>query len=231
MAVPYAIHEVSPMSKVTPSALRGLSVAAGTVGLAAVGVAVAAGQACAAESGLPGLDGNGLPVSTNAVPAVMGAVAHNQGSIAGIPLRGLPVVGQLSGALNDASPTSDSLPGLGYADLGSLPVTRSRPVPAAAAASTRTAAAPATPAAATPAAGAAGLSPVEQAGRPAATATTAGVAPASQTGPLDNVTNALHGLPIAGQLSGPGHSLPVLGGLSGGLPLGGLTDGLAALGG
>ncbi|MBS2538523.1 hypothetical protein KGQ20_37840, partial [Catenulispora sp. NF23] len=117
------------MSKVTPSALRGLSVAAGTVGLVAVGAAVAAGQASAADSGLPGLDGNGLPVSTNAVPAVVGAVAHNHGTIAGIPLSGLPVVGQMSGMLDSASPTADSLPGLGYADLGELPVGRSRPMP------------------------------------------------------------------------------------------------------
>jgi len=45
---------------------------------------------------------------------------------------------------------------------------------------------------------------------------------------------ALHGLPIAGQLSGPGQSLPVVGGLTGGLPLaglGGLTSGLSGIGG
>ncbi|MBS2538734.1 hypothetical protein KGQ20_38910, partial [Catenulispora sp. NF23] len=55
--------------------------------------------------------------------------------------------------------------------------------------------------------------------------------PNAQTGPLDTVTNALHGLPIAGQLAGPGGSLPVIGGLGGGLPLSGLTGGLAGLGG
>jgi hypothetical protein len=49
----------------------------------------------------------------------------------------------------------------------------------------------------------------------------AAAAKAAQSGPLDNVTNALHGLPIAGSLTG---NLP-LGGL------GGLTGGLAGLGG
>ena len=225
------------MSKVTPSALRGLSVAAGTVGLVAVGAAVAAGQASAADSGLPGLDGNGLPVSTNAVPAVVGAVAHNHGTIAGIPLSGLPVVGQMSGMLDSASPTADSLPGLGYADLGELPVGRSRPMPGRAAyapqhaapahtAPFHTAAPVAAPAPAIPPAAA----PMPQA--PAqAPAPAAAPVPNAQTGPLDSVTNALHGLPIAGQLAGPGGSLPVIGGLGGGLPLGGLTGGLAGLGG
>jgi hypothetical protein len=234
------------MSKVTPSALRGLSVAAGTVGLAAVGAAVAAGQACAAESGPAGLAGGGLPVSTNALPAVVGAMAHNHGTIAGIPLAGLPVLGQLPGMLDNASPASDALPGLGYADLGELPITRSRAVPDAESAR----AAHAAPHAAAP--HAAHTAPVTalpaepvgpafppaaaplQASAPMAAPVPAAPVPNAQTGPLDSVTNALHGLPIAGQLAGLGHSLPVVGGLAGGLPLSGLsglTGGLSSLGG
>lgn len=224
------------MSKVTPSALRGLSVAAGTVGLAAVGAAVAAGQACAAESG-PSLAGGGLPVSTNAVPAVFGAFAHNHGTIAGIPLSQLsqlsqlPGVGQLPEMLDNASPASDALPGLGYADLGEVPGTRSRPVPGAEPQGVRTThvarhAAPKAapkPAAPAPPASAPAVAPSPHAAAPAAAPV-----PNAQTGPLDTVTNALHGLPIAGQLSGPGRSLPVVGGLAGG-PLGGL-GGLAGIG-
>lgn len=224
------------MSKVTPSALRGLRVAAGTVGLAAVGAAAAAGQACAAESG-PSLAGGGLPVSTNAVPAVFGALGHNHGMIAGIPLSQLsrlPGLGPLPGMLDSASPASDALPGLGHADLGEVPLTRSRPVPGAQPQGVRTthvarhAAPKAAPAPAAPAPAAPAAVPAAQAAVPAAAPV-----PNAQTGPLDTVTNALHGLPIAGQLAGPGHSLPVLGGLSGG-PLSGLgrlTGGLASIGG
>jgi hypothetical protein len=222
------------MSKVIPSALRGLSVAAGTVGLAAVGAAVAAGQACAAESG-PSLAGGGLPVSTNAVPAVMGAVAHNHGTIAGIPLSGLPFLGQLPGMMDNASPASDALPGLGYADLGELPVTRSRPLPGAAPHGVRTTHV-AQHAAVAHAAPVAAPAPAKPAVAPAAQAPVRTVtpAPAAQNNPLDGVTNALHGLPIAGQLAGPGQSLPVVGGLADGLPLsglGGLTGGLEGIGG
>jgi preprotein translocase subunit SecG len=242
------------MSKVTPSALRGLSVAAGTVGLAAVGAAAMAGQACAAESGVSGLAGGGLPVSTNAVPAVFGAVAHNHGTIAGIPLSGLPVLSQLPGMMDDASPVSDALPGLGYADLGELPVTRSRvaepqraayvPQHAAVHAAhaihadpATTAPAPAAPAQ-TPSPAAAPAAPMPQAPAQAPTQLPPAQAAAAKAGPLDNVTNALHGLPIAGQLAGPGGSLPVVGGLTGGGSplgglggLGGLTGGLSDLGG
>ena len=223
------------MSKVTPSALRGLSVAAGTVGLAAAGAAAMAGQACAAESGVAGLAGGGLPVSTNAVPAVLGAVAHNHGTIAGIPLSNLLVVGQLPEMLDNASPASDALPGLGYADLGELPVTRSRAIPGAEGVRTthvaqhaapKAAPAPAIPAA-TPSFRPAAM-PMPQAPAPAPAAAPV---PNAQTGPLDNVASALHGLPIAG----PGHSLPVVGGLMGGMPLngalGGLTGGLSRFGG
>lgn len=240
------------MSKVTPSALRGLSVAAGTVGLAAVGAAAMAGQACAAESGVSGLAGGGLPVSTNAVPAVFGAVAHNHGTIAGIPLSGLPVLSQLPGMMDDASPASDALPGLGYADLGELPVTRSRlaepqraayvPQHAAVHAThairtdpATNAPAPAAPAQAQTPAAAPAAAPMPQAPAQAPTQLPPAQAAAAKAGPLDNVTNALHGLPIAGQLTGPGGSLPVVGGLTGGgSPLGGLsglTGGLSNLGG
>ena len=221
------------MSKVTPSALRGLSVAAGTVGLAAAGAAAMAGQACAAESGRTGLAGGGLPVSTNAVPAVLGAVAHNHGTIAGIPLFSLPVLGQLPGMMEVASPASDALPGLGYAEPGELPVTRSRTVPGAesAARATHVArhAAAAHHLAAPHAAPATTTRPPAAPAFPAAPAPVPAAAPVpnAQTGPLDNVTNALHGLPIAGQLAGSGHSLPVVGGLAGGLPLSGLAGGLA----
>ncbi|WP_194907681.1 hypothetical protein [Catenulispora rubra] len=237
------------MSKVTPSALRGLSVAAGTVGLAAVGAAAMAGQASAA-SGVSGLAGGGLPVSTNAVPAVFGAVAHNHGTIAGIPLSGLPVLSELPGIADDASPASDALPGLGYADLGELPVTRSRVAEAqraayvpqhAAVRTTHTVHAdPATsaPAPAAPAQGPAAApaaAPMPQAPAQAPTQLPPAQAAAAKAGPLDNVTNALHGLPIAGQLAGPGGSLPVVGGLTGGgSPLGGLTGlagGLSNFGG
>lgn len=213
------------MSKVTPSALRGLSVAAGTVGLAAAGAALTAGQACAAESG-PSLAGGGLPVSTNAVPAVAGAVAHNHGTIAGIPLSGLPFLGQLPGMVDNASPASDALPGLGYADLGEVPLTRSRAVPGTRPQGVRTthvaqhaaphAAAPhVAPAPAAPAySPAKAAAPASQAPAPAAAPV-----PNAQTGPLDSVTNALHGLPVVGGLGG---------GLNG---LGGLTGGLASIGG
>ncbi|MEY9934889.1 hypothetical protein ABH926_009560 [Catenulispora sp. GP43] len=213
------------MSKVTPSALRGLSVAAGTVGLAAVGAAAMAGQADAAVAGPAGLAGGGLPVSSNAVPAVFGAVAHNNGTIAGIPLSHFPVVSQLPGMMSDASPTSDSLPGLGYADLGEVPLTRSRPVPGEQVAqgertthiARHAAPAPSFPPAAAPVPQA--PAPMAAPAAPAAQAPAA-AAPKAQTGPLDNVTNALHGL-------------PVLGGLTGGLPLGGLPGlgGLTNLGG
>ncbi|MEY9888133.1 hypothetical protein ABIA35_002631 [Catenulispora sp. MAP12-49] len=218
------------MSKLTPSALRGLSVAAGTVGLAAVGAAAMAGQAAAAESGPAALAGGGLPVSTNAVPAVFGAMAHNQGTIAGIPLSHFPLFGQLPGMMNDASPSPDALPGLGYADLGEVPLGRSRPLPGAqgvqgertthiarhaAPVAAMTPAAPAAPAApVAPAVPAPSFppaaAPVPQAPAPAAQA------PKAQTGPLDSVTNALHGLPVLGGLAG---NLPL-----GGLPLGGLTN-------
>lgn len=213
------------MSKVTPSALRGLSVAAGTVGLAAVGAAAVAGQAAAASSFTPGL-GNGLPVSTNAVPAVLGAVAHNPGTIAGIPLSSLPGLSQLQEGLSEASPTSDALPGLGYASLGALPVTRSRPVTGddsangayvpKHAAPVSAESAPDAPEPSVPPA--AGTRPQVPGPTPAQAAA---AAKAAQSGPLDNVTNALHGLPIAGSLTG---NLP-LGGL------GGLTNGLSGLGG
>ncbi|MEY9855362.1 pyruvate/2-oxoglutarate dehydrogenase complex dihydrolipoamide acyltransferase (E2) component [Catenulispora sp. GAS73] len=238
------------MSKVTPSALRGLSVAAGTVGLAAVGAAAMAGQASAA-SGVPGLAGGGLPVSTNAVPALFGAVAHNHGTIAGIPLSGLPVLSDLPGIADDASPASDALPGLGYADLGELPVTRSRVtepqraayVPQHAMRTTHaihgdaatTAPAPAAPAQGPAPAAAPAAAPMPQAPAQAPTQLPPAQAAAAKAGPLDNVTNALHGLPIAGQLAGPGGSLPVVGGLTGGgSPLGGLSGlagGLSNLGG
>jgi hypothetical protein len=217
------------MSKVTPSALRGLSVAAGTVGLAAVGAAVMAGQASAAGLGAASLAGGGLPVSTNAVPAVLGAVAHNQGTVAGMPLSNLPVIGQLPGMTDDAAPASDALPGLGYADLGELPVTRSRPVPGSESARAPYVArhaspvsgvpAPATPVA--PVAPAAPYFPSANAPAPSGPQI-----PNAETGPMDTVNNALHQLPIAGQLTGPGGGLPVVGGLAGGLPLGGLTGGL-----
>ncbi|MEZ0113718.1 pyruvate/2-oxoglutarate dehydrogenase complex dihydrolipoamide acyltransferase (E2) component [Catenulispora sp. EB89] len=240
------------MSKVTPSALRGLSVAAGTVGLAAVGAAAMAGQASAA-SGVPGLADGGLPVSTNAVPAVFGAVAHNHGTIAGIPLAGLPVLSQLPGIADDASPASDALPGLGYADLGEVPLSRSRLTePQRAAyvpqhamrtthalhadpAATAPAAAPAAPAQGPAPAAPPAAAPMPQAPAQAPTQLPPAQAAAAKAGPLDNVTNALHGLPIAGQLAGPGGSLPVVGGLTGGgSPLGGLSGlagGLSNLGG
>lgn len=221
------------MSKVTPSALRGLSVAAGTVGLAAAGAAAMAGQACAASSVTSGLAGGGLPVSTNAVPAVLGAVAHNHGTIAGIPISSLPVLSDLQSAMSDAAPAPDALPGLGYADLGELPVTRSRPVPGAQSGQGAYVPRHAVPAAAPHAAPAATPAPEAPAPSfPPASGTmpqvpgptpaqVAAAAKAAQSGPLDNVTNALHGLPIAGSLTG---NLP-LGGL------GGLTGGLAGLGG
>jgi len=220
------------MSKVTPSALRGLSVAAGTVGLAAVGAAAMAGQASAA-SGMASLADGGLPVSTNAVPAVLGAVAHNHGTIAGIPLSNLPVIGQLPGMVDDASPASDALPGLGYADLGELPVTRSRPVPGAdgvrsayvpqhaAPAANAPTAAPAAPVApwVAPAPTAAVAAPSAPAAPWEAPAPGATPIPNQETGAMDSLNNALHTLPIAGGL----------GGLTGGL--GGLTGGLSGLGG
>ncbi|ACU69725.1 putative Fe-S oxidoreductase [Catenulispora acidiphila DSM 44928] len=198
------------MSKLTPSALRGLSVAAGTVGLAAVGAAAMAGQASAAI-GTPDLAGNGLPVSTNAVPAVLGAVAHNNGAVAGIPLSGFPVLGQLPGMFEDASPTPDALPGLGYADLGELPLRRSRPMPGTEGLRT-----PYVPQHAAPSAAAAPAAPYFPPA--AAPMPQAPAAPAAQTGPLDNVTNALHGLPLVGGLAG---NLPLAGGLGGLAGLGG----------
>lgn len=201
------------MSKLTPSALRGLSVAAGTVGLAAVGAAAMAGQASAAI-GTPNLAGNGLPVSTNAVPAVLGAVAHNNGTVAGIPLSGFPVFGQLPGMFADASPTPEALPGLGYADLGELPVRRSRPMPGTEGVRT-----PYVPQHAAPSAAAAQAAPyLPPAAAPMPQAPAAPAAPAAQTGPLDNVTNALHGLPLVGGLAG---NLPLAGGLGGLASLGG----------
>ncbi|OLE25979.1 MAG: hypothetical protein AUG49_09345 [Catenulispora sp. 13_1_20CM_3_70_7] len=100
------------MSKVTPSARRRVSVAAGTVGLAAVGAAMCAGQASAAESGLPGLAGGGLPLSTNALAAVKGLTAHNPDQVAGLPLAGLPVLGQVPAVLDTAAPAARTVPGL-----------------------------------------------------------------------------------------------------------------------
>jgi hypothetical protein len=220
------------MSKVTPSALRGLSVAAGTVGLAAVGAALMAGQASAAELGTAGLAGGGLPVSTNAVPALLGAAAHNRGTVAGMPLSNLPVIGQLPGMAEDASPASDALPGLGYADLGELPVTRSRPMPGSEGVRTTYVARHAAPASGVPAPAApvAPAAPYFPSASPAPASTAAKI-PNAETGPMDTVNNALHQLPIAGQLTGAGGGLPVLGGLTGGLPLGGLTGGLPGIGG
>src|SRR2546423_15224861 len=92
------------MSKVTPSARRRVSVAAGTVGLAAVGAAMCAGQASAAESGLPGLAGGGLPLSPHALAAVKGLAAHNPDQVAGPPLARLPVLGQVPAGLDTAAP-------------------------------------------------------------------------------------------------------------------------------
>ena len=147
-------------------------------------------------------------MSTNAVPAVLGAVAHNQGTIAGMPLSGLPVVGQLPGMAEDASPASDALPGLGYADLGELPVTRSRPVPGSEGVRTTYVARHAAPvsgvpAPAAPVAPAAPAAPYFPSASPAPASTAAQI-PNAETGPMDTVNNALHQLPIAGQLTGPG---------------------------
>jgi len=77
------------MSKVTPSVRRRVSVVAGTAGLAAVGAAVSAGQA-AADSG--------LPLNTNAVPALASLVTQ-YGEVAGVPIGGLPIVDKVPAVL------------------------------------------------------------------------------------------------------------------------------------
>ena len=223
------------MSKVTPSALRGLSVAAGTVSLAAVGAAVAAGPAAAASGtpGLPGLGGGGLPLSTNALSAVKGLVAHNPGQIAGVPIAGLPVVNQLPQVMDSASPGLRYVPGFSDFDFGgpaaqtrsrlgepghpSLAHTATHPATAAPAVPAAPAVAPA-PAAPFPAAP---MAPAAPAAMPPAAAQApapaAAPAPAKPGGPLEGVTDAL-----------PVKSLPVVGGLTGNL--GGLS-GLPGLGG
>jgi hypothetical protein len=215
------------MSKVTPSALRGLSVAAGTVSLAAVGAAVAAGPAAAA--GLPGL--GGLPLSTNALSAVKGLVVHNPGQIAGMPIAGLPVVNQLPQVMDSAAPGMRYVPGLSNLDLGAPAAqTRSRlgerPQPSLAHTVTHPAiAAPAAPAPAIPpmsAAPAAAAAPApSMAAQMMNQAQPQAAAPApAKSGPLENVTDTLpvKNLPVVGGLAG---NLGGLGGLSG-LPVGGL---------
>ncbi|GAA1972825.1 hypothetical protein [Catenulispora subtropica] len=212
------------MSKVTPSALRGLSVAAGTVGLAAVGAAVAAAPAGAAVPGLSGLGGGGLPLSTNALSAVKGLLSHNPGQIAGVPIAGLPGLSQLSDAMDAAGPGVQAIPGLSSLGFGAPSAeTRSRKVDddhqsaahaASAAKAAQTAATMPVPAA--PGAPAAPAAP-GAVPPPAATPQPAASPPAAK-GPLSNVTDAL-----------PVKSLPVIGGLAGGLPLLGGGGGLGGL--
>ncbi|NUP52372.1 MAG: hypothetical protein HOW97_34375 [Catenulispora sp.] len=216
------------MSKVTPSALRGLSVAAGTVSLAAVGAA-AAGPAVAA-TGLPGLGagGGGLPLSTNALSAVTTLVAHNPGQIAGVPIASLPGVNQLPQVMADASPGLQYVPGLA-GSVADGPQTRSRATdyshPSLAHSASHAIAAPWAPPAAPVAVPPPAVPPMPQMppmpqnppmpqAPPPATAP-----PAKADGPLEKVTDALpvKSLPVVGGLAG---NLPGLGGLGG---LGGLT--------
>ena len=76
------------MTKVTPTA-RHSAIAAGVTAVAALG-AVAGAVSSAHAAVASGLT-NGLPLSTNALDAVKGLTG---------PLKGLPVVGNLSGMLS-----------------------------------------------------------------------------------------------------------------------------------
>ncbi|MFD0638544.1 hypothetical protein ACFQ9X_50285 [Catenulispora yoronensis] len=213
------------MSKVTPSALRALSVAAGTVGLAAVGAAAAAPAGAAA--GLPGL-GSGLPLSTNALSALKGLTAHNGGQIAGVPIAGLPVLAQLPEAMDAAGPGLQNVPGLSGMDFGSPEAqTRSRlaepgrPSPAHGGPGTMLPNGSATPSAAAAQTAQIIQAAAAQAAHPAPAAAPP-AAPPKANGPLDN-------LPVVGGLAG---NLPLLGGASplDSLPVGGLAGGLGHLG-
>jgi hypothetical protein len=205
------------MTKVTPTA-RHRAIAAGTVGLAALG-AVAGAVTSAHAADLPGLSG-GLPLSTNALEAVRGLVVHNQGNVAGMPLKGLPVVGEVSQLLAAGGPAQGSPLGM-LGGLAGHPGARSRVV------TQPTTAAPAPAAAVVQAPQAAPMAmpqqvqqvqPFQQAPK------------AMQSSPLDSVSGLTGGLPldglasalpIGGQLTGPGKGLPLVGGLAGGLPLAG----------
>jgi hypothetical protein len=203
-------REVFLMSKVTPTA-RHSAVAAGTVGLAALGAVAGAvtAHAAAMPAGLPGLPG-GLPLSTNALQAVQDAVAHNHGQIAGMPLQGIPVVGELSQVLNSGGSLADSPLGA----LGGHPGIRSRPL-------SQPAVTPAVPAATPAAAPVAAPPPAVQV--PAAQQSKAMPTPAAQGSTPEGLSSLTGNLPLIGGLAG--------GGLLGGLPLGGLTGGLGSIGG
>jgi hypothetical protein len=181
------------MSKVTPIARQSV-IAAGTVGLAVFGVGAGAVAAHAADNATPG----GLPLSTNAFPAVKNLLQNNHGTVAGVPLSGIPVVGSLPELLGGL-PTG-SLPMLQGLDAGG-PMQRSRPH-----------AAPMAPSA-----------PMVMHGAMAQQATAAApkAAPAAGAtdGPLDGLTSKL---PLGGLEKG----VPGLSSLTGGLPLDGLAGGL-----
>jgi hypothetical protein len=203
------------MSKVTPSALRGLSVAAGTVGLAAVGAAAAAVPASAAGPAAAGLGGGGLPLSTNALSAAKGLMAHNGGQIAGVPVSGLPVLNQFP-ELVDFAPAAQATPGASEADLGAPRAeTRSRTADSDHQSAARAATAAVMPSV-----------PAAPGGTPAPVAVPAPqtVPPTvAQKSPLAGVTDSLpvKSLPVVGGVAG---GLPVLGGGGlDGLPVGGLT--------
>jgi hypothetical protein len=179
------------MTKVTPTA-RHSAIAAGVTAVAALG-AVAGSVSSAHASVAPGLTG-GLPLNTNALDTVRGLTG---------PLKGLPVVGNLSGMLGG---------------VGAAPMARSRMV--AAPAANPAPAVDAAPAAGSPASyappmvapmmpsmAAQAMKPID---KPADSATSS----------LDGVSKLTKQLPLVGQL-------PIFDSL----PLGGLAGGLGHIGG